>query len=66
MMKEPCFVHYGNAIMGESCLTVRTNILYPVGKVKMADGTRRVLKIDPCGPDYVIYKGNRVQVQLMC
>ena len=64
-MKEPCYVHYGNAAKGEPCQTILSDVLYPSQKVKMADGSRRVLRINPNGSDYVKYRGKKVQVQLL-
>jgi hypothetical protein len=64
-MKEPCFVHYGNAMNKEPCHTVLTDVLYPGQKVKMADGSRRVLQIDPNGPDYVLYHGKKCKFNFL-
>ena len=64
-MKEPCYVHYGNVTKGEPCQTVLSDVLYPGQRVKMADGSRRVLRVDPNGPDFVKYRGKKVRVQLL-
>ena len=61
-MKEPCFVYYGTS--PGPFQTVKSDVLYPGQLVKMADGTRRKLRVDPDGPDYVVYHGERVSVQV--